>query len=362
MTHNRLRWRSLVVGVCVSLCTPLLGCYDYTVIRPTTEPEALYWELKANHRAVLLSKTEPYNTLQLTAIPVNLNGEPLALDSLQASPVMWESSDTTTVKVTQAGVISAEKVTTRVNVYATMTVGELTRKDTIWVGVTATAPSTLDSLVLYVPTAKNVVAAGGALTLATRARLANGSLVSGVPVSYRVSNRWLADFKGSLGVLSGLVPDDSIYAYATTTVYGVTLRDSVFLYTGLPLRILVKAMFIEAQVSNSRELTYFVRVAAPPSGPGSSFQWTNFSGLPPKNATGFPAGGINVDIIFDHPEFAEAYLPLSPSPLFNQAGNILQLPFEGVAVAAIRKFTRPGEYWFTVEPLGVRGKITIGER
>ncbi len=359
MMHSRLRWLFVALG----LITPMLGCYDYDVVHPTTQTDEFYWELKADHRAVLLSMTQPYNSLQLTAKPYNVQGGEIATDTLRDAPQMvWESADTSAVRVSQAGVITAAKVASRVNVYATMSIGDATHRDTIWVGVTPTAPSTLDSLVVSAPVGKNTVAAGGTLTLSARVKLANGQALTGAPVSYRVNNRWLADFKGSNSVLSGIVPNDSIYVYATTTVYGVTQRDSLFLYTGLPLRIFARVLTLEAQVSNSRDLIYVPRVTDPPSGPGSSFQWYNNSGAAPKNAIGYPAGGMTVDIIFDHPELAEAYLPASPSPLYNQAGNILQIPYTIGANAAIRKFTQSGEHWYTVEPLGARGKVTIGTR
>ncbi len=356
MMRSRLRWLSVAVGLVV----PMLGCYDYAVIHPTTQKDEFYWELKADHRAVLLSMTQPYNSFQLTAKPYNVERGEISLDTLREAPqTVWESADTSSVRVSQTGVITAEKVATRVNVYATMTIGEVTHRDTIWVGVTPTAPSTLDSLVVSAPVGKNTVAAGGTLTLSTRVKLANGQLLTGIPVSYRVNNRWLAEFKSSSGVLSGLVPNDSIYVYATTTVYGVTRRDSVFLYTGLPIRANARAMTLEAVMSNNRDLVYIPRITDPLSAPGSSFIWYNSSGVAPKNATGFPAGGMNIDIIFDHPEFAEGYLPI---PGYNEAGNILQLPYTGVNIAKFRKFNQPGEHWYTVEPLGIRGKITIGTR
>lgn len=361
MMHSRLRWLIMAAGLSVSV----LGCYDYDVIHPTTQKDEFYWELKADHRAVLLSMTQPYNSLQLTVKPYNVEGGELSLDTLHEAPqTIWESADTLAVRVSQAGMITAEKVASRVNVYATMTIGDVTHRDTIWVGVTPTASSTLDSFVVSAPVGKNTVAAGGILALSARAKLANGQILEGVPVSYRSSNRWLADFKGAPGVLSGIAPVDSIYAYGTTTVYGVTRRDSVFLYTGLPLRVLTRVMTLEAQVSNNRKLIYVPRIMDPPSAPGSSFLWNNNSGVAPKNAVGFPAGGIVVDIIFDHPEFAEAYLPGNPMPLWGSSGNILQLHYDAEAgsTVAYRKFNQPGEYWYTIEPLGVRGKVTVGTR
>lgn len=359
MMRDRLRGLLVVAGLIASV----LGCYDYAVIQPTTRTDEFYWELKADHRAVLLSMTPPYNSLQLTAKPYNVEGGEIAIDTLPEAPqTVWESADTSAVRVSQTGLITAAKVASRINVYVTMKIGDVTHLDTIWVGVTPTAPSTLDSFVVSAPVGKNTVAAGRTLTLSVRAKLANAQLVTGVPVSYRVNNRWLADFKGAPGVLSGLVPDDSIVVYATTTVYGVTRRDSVFLFTGFPLQIFAKVMILEAQVSKSRDIVYIPRMMDPPSGPGSSFAWYNNSGVAPKNAVGFPAGGTIVDIIFDHPEFAEAYFPLSPSPYYNQAGNILNLSYTTGSNAMFRKFTQPGEHWYTVEPMGVRGKITIGTR
>jgi hypothetical protein len=359
------RWQLQgAVAATIVMAMSVNACSDYRLVEPPKDRDAVYWELKADHRAVLLSMLSPYDTLQLTATPWNVNGDELSLDTLHESArVIWESADTSAVRVSQTGVLTAKKIATRVNVYATLSVGDITRRDTIWVGVTSTTPSSLDSLVLYVPTGANTVPASGTLELAVRARLVNGQLLTGVPVSYRASHRWLADFKGSNGLLYGLIPDDSVYAYATTTVYGVTRRDSLFLYTGLPLRAIAQVFVLEAKVSNNRDLIYVPKMIDPPSGPGSSFRWWNNSITPPSNAIGFPPGGMKVDIIFDRPELAEAFLPFAPPP-YNQTGNILQLPYDLTAgsIVAYRKFTQPGEHWYTVQPLGVRGKITIGTR
>jgi len=363
MMRNRWQRRD-VIAATIMIIAFASACSDYQMIAPPKDTDAVYWELKADHRAVLLSLESPHQSMQLTATPYNVQGSAIALDTLdESAQVVWESADNSTVEVSQTGLITARKIATRVNVYATLTVRDITRRDTIWVGVTQTAPSALDSLVLYVPNGKTVVPAGGTLTLAARTRLANGQLLTGVPVSYRVNNRWLADFKGTPGLLSGMVPDDSIYVYATSTVYGVTMRDSLLLYTGRPVRALAPVFTLEAQLSTNRELIYVPRIVDLPSGPGSTFSWVNNSASAPKNAIGFSGrGGIKVDIIFDHPEFSEALFPTSPSPLYNQSGNILQLTYEAPTIAAFRKFNQPGEHWYTVEPLGIRGKITIGER
>jgi hypothetical protein len=342
------------------LAIAVTACSDYGVVAPTKNTENFYGQLKADHRAVVLSMEAPYNSIQVTATPYNIHGREIPIDTLtDYTHVTWESADTSVVGVSQTGVLTAKKVATRVNVYVTMAVGEITHRDTIWVGVTPTASSALDSLVLFVPSQKNVVAVGGTLALSVRARLMDGQIMANVPVSYSVSNRWLATFKSAVGLLYGLVPDDSVYVHATTTVYGVTRRDSIFLYTGWPLRFATRAFSLDAVLGN-RNILYVPRITEIQGAPGSTFVWQNVSGITPKNSTGFVASGMKIDVIFDRPELAGAYVPNGPS------GNILQLPYDTTRVdgpyVQFRKFTEPGDHYYTVEPFGVRGKVTISTR
>lgn len=363
----RKQWRWVVVFMGVG--ASVLACSDYTPVSPTPQTDEFYWAVKVDHPAVLLSMTPPTNTLQLHATPYSVYGDSLVVDSLVTpSRVVWESADTLTVHVSQTGVLTALKTTTRVNVYATLTVGDITRRDTIWVGVTATAPSDLDSLVLFVPSQAKTVPAGGSLPLSVRARLQNGNLISGVPVRYYVNNRWLATFKTTTGLLYGIMPDDSVTVTAVTTVYGATRRDSLFLYTGWPIRSVVPVFTIAAQAAPNNTIVYTPKIMELKGGPGSSFSWINQSGFSPKNALGAShSGGMKFDIIFDHPELAGAFLPgLPPSSPFGQSGNILQVAFDTTgadgSLSAWRKFTEPGDHYYTVQPLGVRGKVSISAR
>lgn len=359
-----LRW----IAAFIIICASAIACSDYAVVSPTLQTDEFYWAIKVDHPAVLLSMTAPTNTLQLHATPYTIHGDTLVVDSLiTPSHIVWESSDTMTVHVSQAGILTARKTATRVNVYATLTVGDITRRDTVWVGVTATAPSALDSFVLFVPSKASVVPAGGSLSLSVRARLENGSLVSGVPVRYYVNNRWLATFKTTVGLLYGIVPDDSVTVTAVTTVYGETRRDSLFLYTGWPVRLLTPIFTLLAEAAPNNSIVYTPRSIELKGGPGSTFTWANQSGAAPKNALGAPySGGMKFDIIFDHPEAAGPFnSALPPSSPFGQSGNILQLPFDtagGKILLAYRKFTAPGDHYYTMQPLGIRGKVSISER
>ena len=140
LTRRRRQWRYAIVAMAV-IAASVSACSDYHAIAPPKETHDLYWELKADHRAVMLSMTSPHNTLQLTAIPYNVHGSEISLDAHpEPTKVVWESADTSAVGVSQTGVISAKKVATRVNVYVTLSVGAITHRDTIWVRVTPTAP------------------------------------------------------------------------------------------------------------------------------------------------------------------------------------------------------------------------------
>ncbi len=345
----------------------VIACSDYSVVAPTNNTEEFYWELNANHKAVLLSMEQPYNAIQLEAKPYTIHGNELLVDTLQ-DPVhiAWESSDTSTVHVTQTGLITAKKAATKVNVYVTVSVGQITHQDTIWVGVTQNAPSQLDSLIVFAPAGEDKVSAGGTLQLSVMAKLQNSQLVSDVPVSYRVSDRWLATFKQTAGLLYGTVPDDSVFVIATTTVYGVTMKDSIFLYTGWPVRQVSRAFSLESQMGNNNTVIFVPRVVDYKGGAGSTFRWENMTGYAPKNTAGFShSGGMKIDVIFDNPELAEPFSAFLPPP-YNEVGNILQLPYDTTRVdgqpVAYRKFTQPGDHYYTVQPLGVRGKVTISER
>lgn len=368
MMHRKMdkQWR--VIFACIGVGTSVLACSDYAVVSPTPQTDQLYWAAKVDHPAVLLSMTPPENTLQLRVTPYTIYGDSLTLDSLTPVRVAWESTDTSAVLVSQTGVLTARKVATRVNVYATLTVGDVLRRDTVWVGVTATVPSTLDSLVLFVPSEENTVPAGGVLPLAVRARLQNGDQVSGVPVRYTVNKPSFATFKTTSGLLYGLVPDDSVTVTAVTTVYGETRRDSLFLYTGWPVWQVAPVFSLFAQAGTNHTIVYTPKVIDLKGAPGSSFSWANLSGYSPANALGGRySGGIKFDIIFDHPEVAGAFFSgFPPSDPFGQSGNILQVAFDTSGadgmLSGFRKFTELGDHYYTVQPLGIRGKVSIAVR
>ena len=116
-----------------------MGCgTDYVSPATPTDPSQLFATLALDHHAIVLSTTAPWNTIQLTATPMNVDGEPLT--GLPAAT--YSLSDSGSVAITPDGELTALAPASGVLVIASMSGGNSTRKDTAYVTVTdvPTAP------------------------------------------------------------------------------------------------------------------------------------------------------------------------------------------------------------------------------
>ncbi len=208
-----------------------------------------YWALRLNHHAALLSTTAPYNTLTVVATPENVEGEAL----VGLGTPQYESSNPDLVRITADGVVHAVRVGTQVVVRATLTAGNLTYRDTMFVTVVDnTAPPTLVSFSVHpLPpdSAKIAINSPVNLILPVRALGADEQpfiVVSGeadtipLPVSFRSADPTMVAIeplngrilhlqnnrRGKLGVAT---------VYASTVAFGVVKADTVAVEMGLPL-------------------------------------------------------------------------------------------------------------------------------
>src|SRR5881394_3956609 len=129
----------------LGLAGGLASCSDIEPVapheEPITDPTQLYMRLTLDHPAVNLSTEEGYKALQLRAIPREALGNPMT--GLPAP--MFKSRDTTKVRVTADGLLTAEATATGVEVIATLTAGPITHADTARVQVTDLATPKLAS-------------------------------------------------------------------------------------------------------------------------------------------------------------------------------------------------------------------------
>ena len=132
---------------------PLLVACGAENLKPgaTAEPAELYWALRLNHHAAVMSTTAPYDRLSLTATPVNYLGEPLA--GLPAP--QYVSRDRERVDVTSDGVLVAVAPTAqRVWVVATLTTNNLRHQDSVLVRVVNNpSPPVLSSVTTWADSA-----------------------------------------------------------------------------------------------------------------------------------------------------------------------------------------------------------------
>ena len=120
----------LIVGIVLEA-----GCASDTTGPTAIDPAHLYYQLTLNHHAMTMALTAPYNTLQLTATPTSATGVPLA----DTGMTIWTSSDTTSVRVSSTGVVTAIATTTQVVIAANHTINGVTHGDTALVNVNDTA-------------------------------------------------------------------------------------------------------------------------------------------------------------------------------------------------------------------------------
>ena len=88
-------WRKTPVGLLSALGIAgilggtLAGCGSDTTGPPPRNATQAYWALRLQYHAVALALTPPYDTVQLTATPVNAAGAPLP----GLGPVTYQSGD-----------------------------------------------------------------------------------------------------------------------------------------------------------------------------------------------------------------------------------------------------------------------------
>ena len=137
------RWLLLclaVGGLSVGTGT-LVGCSGDTLNGPPRSVDAAhaYWALQIQQpHAITLALTPPYNTVRLTAIPRNPNGQPLT----GLGTVQYTAAGDSSVLVDSTGLVTARKVTGQTTVVATLldVQQHVTLADTVYIQVTATVP------------------------------------------------------------------------------------------------------------------------------------------------------------------------------------------------------------------------------
>jgi hypothetical protein len=241
------------------LLAPLLGslliagCGGDTT-GPSSSMGPLYWQLQLNHHAITLGRLAPYDTIQLTATPLDPTGAPIVTT---ARPV-YTTSDTS-ITIDSTGFVRVHWANasdrTNIQVVAQLTIGDgrqgLTLADTAIVNVVnpTGAQPTFDSLV-FRPVADDsarravIDAAGkkGVKQVFDRPVVKWGAAnIPNAIVHYASSDPLIASFTTTNTTAAPTINANApgvVLLTAEATVYGVRRVDSVWYTVGYPLLLI----------------------------------------------------------------------------------------------------------------------------
>lgn len=337
------------------------ACGSDSTSPASSDPLKAYAQLTLNHHAVTLALASPYDTIRFVATPEHGDGTPLP----GTYSIRYHSLDSTLVRVdSSTGAAVALAVTGEIFVVAQLTIGNVTHSDTAVVQITDDVPPSRLATFSIQPfsgdSAKFAIGAFGQqqtrsldLTMIDSA----GSSKT-YPVFYRSADAGIITMvdarQGTIGTVFGL---GSTWLYATTTVYGVTLTDSVRFTVGRPVNA-------EIDLVKRPNGTYFANPEVDTLGVGAGvidLTTGAFSTVTFANAT-----KTTVDIIFDD---SLAVLPSLATTLFGivddtaTVGNIRPWtvePDNPLTVVRFRSFPTAGTYHYHSTRIpSIHGTIVI---
>jgi hypothetical protein len=303
----------------------------------------------------------PYNRLQVTAVALDASGTPLI-----GAPAPTFTTNDSSVRVSSTGLLTAREERSSVKVVATLVYRGIRLADTAVVNVTANATvPTFDHLVfgllpgdsakIALPNSFAMFYFPATKQLQTVAVDADGMQIPGSLVALRASDPYQATVpavaSGSEATVTVLSQSRTqvarigpVTVYASATVYGVAVRDSVRL---MITPSLLGVFFLQDEVTSSgtshKLAPSFPRVI----GRGGIVWWVNQS-------------SDSLDIVFDHPTAASSEGGLFDAgggnvPAFQGCLGILQ----NCPNVQGRKFLQAGTVHFHSLRTGVTGTIIV---
>lgn len=328
------------VRLAVLLALAVLGCGGKepapTAPISVSDVSHLYWALTIDHRGVTLSTAAPYDTITLVATLCDATGAPLAAQA----PVTFRT-DNSKIALTPDGHVRALGVVTAARVIAEAAIGNIRHADTALITVTADDPPPV--LAYFDVQADSTVPMLATLPFVARAFTADSVPIpaTALNVAYTVSDPLVASITNGrlLGHKIGHVS-----VIATTTVYGVTMADTLDIDVTMRLGAVVNVIMRATKVGEAEHPVFSPSEVV--IAPGGYVVWFD------KVA--------KTDIVFDDPTNVVAQTALPGTP--TGTGNVA--PFGGDTFILnnfqSRAFTQPGvyEYHSTLIP-GATGRVVV---
>jgi plastocyanin len=348
--RRRFRLASIIVAGLI------VGCRSDALEAPLNPDGAsAYWALALDHQAITLSTAASFETIQLTATPRTVTGDPIG----GLGAVTFTSSNAEVVQVDANGLVTALAPTFGVIVIAKLKANGITHADTATVVVTEGSPPTLASFSIH-PVAPDSAkfALNGSLTEQFRSLIptaldASDAPIFGLPVRFKSLDPTVATIDPSGGTITG-VRTGAVTFIATTTAYGVTLADTLPFEIGLPLKVqvVIRDSLLVSVPSPNRFAPRTVTI-----GTGGVIEWLNATRTP-------------VDVTFDDPTNVAA-APEWENCLYYGApcdsGNIAPFAWTNLDdfldqvmnERRVRRFAVPGTYHYISTNFGMDGTILV---
>lgn len=312
---------------------------------PVADPTRIYWSIGLNHRAVTMSTVAPYDTIQLVATPLTIDGQPVK--GLPAPT--FTSLDLQHIQVGANGLVRALGSGTGFPVVASLSIGNDTHADTAIINVTDTTPApVMQTLSIQPPPGDSAkVSADGFTFIVPAAYDAAGDSIPNIIAYFATSDSTIATATG--GELAPVRPG-KVTVYATATVYGVTKSDSVAYTIGYPLLVQINIVPLP---NAAGKIVGMFEPSHQQVGPGGVVFFGN-------------ANAPATDVTFDNPANVDqwdAECNVVPLPAPCGSGNIPA--FAGQAdsntgpTVRVRQFPVPGTYNFHSTISGSTGSIQV---
>jgi hypothetical protein len=327
-------------------------------------PADAYWTLALPSRAITMSTVAPYDTLQLTATAYSATGAVLT-----GLPAPTYTTSDSSVRVSATGLLTARAVRSGVQVIATLTYDGVRLADTAIINVTdAERPQIPARLVIQpqpgedatfpIPTFGSFIYFPAGKTLEMEVEDAGGNNIADALVSAATSTPTTATFPTTAINPSGPVEIDfdqvaslpgPVTIYASATVYGVTVRDSMILTLKEPYLGIVEVDLDTVSATAGNVQTVITRN--------------------PAGDITISAGGVvwwlntmtdSLDIVFDNPSAATEDFNF----LDTGGGDIAPFPgcpgfLADCINVASRQFLSPGIVKYHSVRMGISGTIII---
>ncbi len=358
----RLVYKTLVPVITLTF---LVGCGGDNLAQPTENLDRLYWDLRVDPGAALMTVRPPYNQLQLHAVAYAADGSILNDGDTATTATTWSSKDSSKVYVSSTGLVTALVDGSLTMVYVQRKIGKQTRIDSVVVQVTDVnnPPSVKSFSITPTDSLKRANINLLMYEFPPIALDADGNAINGYPVRWYASDPKIAQESYGAWSIRGM---GNVQLSASSWIYGTAVRDSFSLEIGWPTWLLWQGTEVQ-QVTNSRGLAQHVGVIRTTDiGPGGILMFENRTGFGPTDRDNITAiAGSTIDIIFDDSTVALASGGF-PGYVDGPDGNIHGLSsdttLESYERTKWRRFEKPGIHYFTIQPYGVRGKITVHDR